>query len=97
MYADELTDSMEIEKEEEEKKRPLTENERLAILLKAQFLANLERYTSNVLKAQNAQIARNSFAMEDKINTRVVLERAYGDSRAVEYLNVTGKSLMEDP
>lgn len=87
----------EIEKEEEEKKRPLTENERLAILLKAQFLANLERYTSNVLKAQNAQIARNSFAMEDKINTRVVLERAYGDSRAVAYQNVTGKSLMEDP
>lgn len=86
-----------IEKEEEEKKRPLTENERLAILLKAQFLANLERYTSNVLKAQNAQIARNSFAMEDKINTRVVLERAYGDSRAVAYQNVTGKSLMEDP
>lgn len=87
----------EIEKEEEEKKRTLTENERLAILLKAQFLANLERYTSNVLKAQNAQIARNSFAMEDKINTRVVLERAYGDSRAVAYQNVTGKSLMEDP
>ena len=35
--------------------------------------------------------------MEDKINTRVVLERAYGDSRAVAYQNVTGKSLMEDP
>lgn len=87
----------EIEKEEEEKKRPLTENERLAILLKAQFLANLERYTSNVLKAQNAQIARNSFAMEDKINTRVVLERAYGDSRAVAYRNVTGKELTDDP
>ena len=87
----------EIEKEEEEKKRPLTENERLAILLKAQFLANIERYTSNVLKAQDAQIARNSFAMEDKINTRVVLERAYGDSRAVAYRNVTGKELTDDP
>lgn len=87
----------EIEKEEEEKNRPLTENERLAILLKAQFLANLERYTANVLKAQNAQIAEHSFAMEDKINTRVVLERAYGDSRAVAYKNVTGESLMNDP
>lgn len=87
----------EIEKEEEEKKRPLTENERLAILLKAQFLANIERYTSDVIIAQNAQIAERSFAMEDKINTRVVLERAYGDSRAIAYKNVTGESILEDP
>ncbi|MDD3304348.1 MAG: hypothetical protein PHP54_05460 [Clostridia bacterium] len=86
-----------IKEEEEKKGEALTPNERLAIILKAQYLANLERYTQNVLIAQNAQIANNSFAMEDRINTRVILERKYGESRAVAYQNVTGESLLKDP